>query len=41
MDVFSELLKDDVGLMSLAVLATTIAILGFYIIYFLAKAGKK
>jgi len=41
MDVFSELFKDDVGLMSFAVLAGTVVILGFYIVYFLAKAGKK
>lgn len=41
MDVFGELLKDDVGLASLAVLAVTMAILVFFIIYFVAKSGSK
>lgn len=41
MEVFAELLKDDVGLMSLIVLAVTIGILGYFIVYFLAKSSKK
>jgi hypothetical protein len=41
MDVFAELLKDDVGLASLAVLAVTVAILAFFIIYFIAKSGNR
>lgn len=41
MEVFGELLKDDVGLMSLIVLAVTIGILGWFIVYFLSKSGKE
>ncbi len=41
MEVFAELLKDDVGLMSLIVLVVSIAILGYFLVYFLAKSGKK
>ena len=40
MDVFAELLKDDVGLMSLVVLAVSIAILGFFVVYFLSKSKR-
>jgi len=41
MEVFGELFKDDVGIMSLAVLGGTVLILVFYIIYFMSKSGKE
>jgi hypothetical protein len=41
MEVFAELLKDDVGLLSLIVLAITVGILGFFLVYFFAKSSKQ